>query len=268
MVDRENNYNWRWFLELLAVDLDINNSQLWAFMSDRQKAMSPGAYGFLQKIAPEHCVILGARSKGIVTLNEIIRTKLMCRIQKKRDAMQKCGSEYCPRIMKKLEKAKALSFTYSTTWSGGAQYQVLGNEGQFVVDRIEKTCSCRKWQLTGVPCAHAISALYYNQDRPENYIDECYKVSTFLAIYSHILYPTQDRSCWPSSNQSPMIPPPPVNNKRGKKTMLRRREPNEEAGYTKGKVSMKGRKITCSICGVAGHNKRFHGIQVPLQLNL
>lgn len=161
------------------------------------KAMSPGAYGFFRKIAPEHwsrahfrpifkcdmllnnlcecfnSVILGARSKGIVTLNEIIRTKLMCRIQKKRDAMQKCGSEYCARIMKKLEKAKALSFTYSTTWSGGAQYQVLGNEGQFVVDRIEKTCSCRKWQLTGVPCAHAISALYYNQDRPENYIDEC-----------------------------------------------------------------------------------------------
>lgn len=64
-----------------------------------------------------------------------------------------------------------------------------------------------------------------------------------------------------------MIPPPLVNNKRGKKTMLRRREPNEEAGYTKGKVSMKGRKITCSICGAAGHNKRFHGIEVPLQLN-
>lgn len=37
VVSIENRENWTWFLELLAADLEINNSHHWAFMSDRQK---------------------------------------------------------------------------------------------------------------------------------------------------------------------------------------------------------------------------------------
>lgn len=44
--------------------------------------------------------------------------------------------------------------------------------------------------------------------------------------------------------------------------MLQRKDKGEELGYTKDKVSRKGLKITCSICGIVGHNKRFHGSQV------
>ena len=95
--------------------------------------------------------------------------------------------------------------------------------------------------------------------KPENYIHDCYKVSTFLGIYRHILYPTQDRNCWRKSSQCPMIPSQPINKRRGKKTMLRRRDANEKIGFTKGKVSRKGKIITYSICGVASHNKIFHG---------
>lgn len=41
--------------------------------------------------------------------------------------------------------------------------------------------------------------------------------------------------------------------------MLRRKEADEEVGFKKGRVSRKGFKITCSVCAVVGHNKRFHG---------
>ena len=46
VVEKENHANWRWFLELLAADLEINNSHHWAFMSDRQKVspMNIAAY--------------------------------------------------------------------------------------------------------------------------------------------------------------------------------------------------------------------------------
>ena len=63
------------------------------------------------------------------------------------------------------------------------QYQVLGPDGQFVVDKDECNCSCGKWQLTGIPCNHAVSVIYYSKYKAENYIDDCYKVSTYLDTY-------------------------------------------------------------------------------------
>ena len=55
-------------------------------------------------------------------------------------------------------------------------------------------------QLTGIPCYHAISALNYNKDKPEDYINERYKMTTFLVTYSYILHPTQEKNCWPKSD--------------------------------------------------------------------
>ncbi|XP_039130803.1 uncharacterized protein LOC120267169 [Dioscorea cayenensis subsp. rotundata] len=37
VVNKENKYNWSWFLQLLGEDLNIENSHGWAFVSDRQK---------------------------------------------------------------------------------------------------------------------------------------------------------------------------------------------------------------------------------------
>lgn len=178
--------------------------------------------------------------------------------------MKRCTTSHCPKILKKLEKCKQLSWQYNTIWSGGSQYQVLGPDGQFVVDKNMGNCTCRKWQLTGIPCSHAISVIYYNKEKPEDFIDACYKVSKFLEIYEHTLNPTQDRKCWPISDQGPMIPPIEVNKRRGRKTLLRRREIGEEnRGFKNGKVTKKGVGMKCSVCGVTGHNKRHHkGSQV------
>ncbi|XP_039135496.1 uncharacterized protein LOC120272686 [Dioscorea cayenensis subsp. rotundata] len=206
--------------------------------------------------------ILEARTKGIISMNEMIRTQFMARIQKRRDVMRQCKTEQCPNILKKLEKSKQLTWSCKTTWNGGDKYQVVCREGQFIVDCDAQTCTCRKWQLTGIPCPHAISSLYYNKKRPEDYLDEQYNITTYLATYEHILHPTQSSNCWPKSPQGPMIPPEPANKNRGRKPMLRRKDPLEEdTGFTKGKVCRKKVTIKCSICGVAGHNKRFHGLQ-------
>lgn len=248
------------------------------------KDMSADAHAFMKNIDPVHwsrshfrsdfkcdmllnnlcecfnSIILDARTKGIVSMNEMVRTLLMVRIQKRRDEMRKCKTEHCPKILKKLEKAKHLSWSCKTTWSGGSKYQVVCRDDQFIVDYVEKSCTCRKWQLTGIPCPLAISSLYYNKKRPEDHLDDCYKVTTFLATYEYILQPTQSSHCWPKSPQGPMIPPQAANRNRGKKPMLRRKDPLEEnTGFTRGKVCRRKVVIKCSICGVAGHNKRFHG---------
>ncbi|XP_039138871.1 uncharacterized protein LOC120276215 [Dioscorea cayenensis subsp. rotundata] len=130
-----------------------------------------------------------------------------------------------------------------------------------MVDKRQCTCSCRRLQLSGIPCGHAISVLYYNKETPENYLDNCYKVTTFMNTYKNILNPTHDKDSWPKSDQGHVIPPEPVNQRRGRKTLLRRKEAEENQGFTNGKVSKRGVKMRCSVCGETGHNKRYHGLK-------
>jgi hypothetical protein len=85
--------------------------------------------------------ILDARDKPILTMLEMIRTKLMRRLQVKRDAMMKYKGSIYPKILKKLEKCKDEAVKYTSIWNGGTQYQVMGPDGQFVVDTSISSCS-------------------------------------------------------------------------------------------------------------------------------
>lgn len=84
-------------------------------------------------------------------MNEIIRTsngqdtkKKGKKKKKKRDVIARYETIHCPKILKELEKVKALSWAYRTIWSRGHQYHVMGHDGQFVVDKNQRTCTCRR----------------------------------------------------------------------------------------------------------------------------
>ncbi|KAK8650478.1 hypothetical protein V6N13_140116 [Hibiscus sabdariffa] len=66
VVDGKNNSSWLLFLELLAEDLRLANSYHVSFMTDKEK------------------FILDAKGKPIITLLEIIRTKIIQMIAKKK----------------------------------------------------------------------------------------------------------------------------------------------------------------------------------------
>ncbi|KAK8656091.1 hypothetical protein V6N13_108650 [Hibiscus sabdariffa] len=73
-------------------------------------------------------MIIDARDKPILTMVEIIRTKMMQRISKKAEAAQKCWPSH----------------------AGALRYKVaFGPSDQHVVDLEAGVCSCRKWDLTG-----------------------------------------------------------------------------------------------------------------------
>ncbi|GKD41860.1 mutator type transposase, partial [Tanacetum coccineum] len=45
-------------------------------------------------------------------------------------------------------------------WNGSDLYQVTCPWGdQFVVNLSERVCSCRKWELSGIPCTHAVASI-------------------------------------------------------------------------------------------------------------
>ncbi|KAL4364016.1 hypothetical protein GQ457_04G008290 [Hibiscus cannabinus] len=201
-------------------------------------------------------LILEARDKPIITFIESIRTKLMQRLAKRKDQAEKWTELLCPKIQKKLDNATSLAHSCWPLYAGGQMYQVsCGPSSQHSVNIQEWTCSCRKWQLTGIPCIHAISVILSIEDRPEKYVDSCYFVSTQREIYSHLISPVRGEKQWATNDTMEPILPPIFRRPPGRPHKKRKREA-DEAPPMAGKVSKRGIKMFCKKCGGSGHNIR------------
>ncbi|XP_065869037.1 uncharacterized protein [Euphorbia lathyris] len=202
--------------------------------------------------------ILDARDKGIITMYEMIKVKLMKRIKNKADIMRKNNKKFCGKILKKLEINKDWARHYVPTYSGGPRVQINGLGEQFVVNLEDNTCTCRRWQLNGIPCSHGCAAIIGQNDNPENYLAECYSVETYLRVYSFIIEPTNGMDQWPNEVPPvPIVPLSPVKSKRGRRQRARRKYPEEIEASSRGKLSRKGNMyMTCRKCGGKNHNKR------------
>ena len=150
------------------------------------------------------------------------------------------------------------------SYAGTNRYQVSCPFGeQFVVDMAGKTCSCRKWQLRGIPCGHAVACINRRHEQPEQHVSHTYLKTTYVASYDPVLNPINGPNLWEHINLQPMKPPN-FGRSPGRPKKMRKKGPGEEARTSKScvnpnkphKVSKVGTKMSCSLCKKYGHNKR------------
>ncbi|KAL2458132.1 SWIM-type domain-containing protein [Abeliophyllum distichum] len=105
--------------------------------------------------------IVNTREKPILTMLEEIRVYLMKRIVVRREAYDKWIAEVGPRIQKILEKNSKQARMGWADYSRNKKFQVKHNLGDALhaIDLRAKTCTCRSWQLTGIPCFHVIASV-------------------------------------------------------------------------------------------------------------
>ncbi|KAG8381383.1 hypothetical protein BUALT_Bualt06G0116500 [Buddleja alternifolia] len=211
--------------------------------------------------------ILDAREKPILVMLEMIREWMMTRLQVNRDrAKQKWHSKVCPKIRtimaKNIELAadcvpiKSNEFHYEVgTWLGSSKY---------TVDLGKHTRSCRKWDLSDIPCQHAMSAVCSQVKDPEDYVHEYYWVDTYHKVYEHAIYPINGSSLWKETGL-PGPKPPNEGRVAGRPPSARRMEPGEPARKQKKKAPWHGTRlkrqqstIRCRVCGEKGHNSKAH----------
>jgi hypothetical protein len=125
----------------------------------------------------------------------------------------------------------------------------------YTIDLQKKTCSCRRWDLSGIPCWHACSALRHDQISPESYVSACYSTEKFCKAYEHIIWPCRDVKEWEKVDAM-TIKAPKFVQKVGRPQKNRRQQPEEKEGKNgQKKMSKHGAIIHCSYCGLPGHNK-------------
>ncbi|XP_021746632.1 uncharacterized protein LOC110712475 [Chenopodium quinoa] len=154
--------------------------------------------------------ILNSRHKPIITMLEDIRESLMERLHTKRDEIGKKDVVLCPRIQQQLEKNKVWARGWNVFWDGGFTYGVRrgATQTKFVVNLQDRTCSCRTWQVSGIPCKHAIVAIWNKVDEPENYVNDYFKKTTYMKAYDFLLEPLNGPQEWPRSDD--VVLPPKV----------------------------------------------------------
>ena len=103
---------------------------------------------------------------------ECIRLYVMTRFQANRDMILKVESELCPKIRKRLYKEKLGSSRWLACWAGHTKFEVKNGLEIFTMDLAESKCSCKKWDITGIPCVHAISSIFFNREDAEKYVDD------------------------------------------------------------------------------------------------
>lgn len=105
--------------------------------------------------------IMQAKDKPTIQMREIIRKLVMSRLSKKYELYSSMKGELGPRVQKKLDTSKTNSRNCVASWVGDMMFEVERGSSQNKVDLNEKTCTCRSWNLTGIPCVHAIQSIYY-----------------------------------------------------------------------------------------------------------
>ncbi|GJR72580.1 mutator type transposase [Tanacetum coccineum] len=208
---------------------------------DKLRKTDVKAYEWLNKIPPQHWSrahfsvfnrqLVDGRDVPISTCLEFFREYLMKRIVKVQQVIDKSKGPLTPAAAALF---KAITDEASFYKNGDNLYQVMGPyNDQCVVDVKEKTCSYRKWDLTGMPCKHAVAALWDRAGNksdvgtPESWVHACYWLVTWKKI--------------------------------GRPPKKRKKSVDELSSHkmtSGGKLSRIGKIVTCDTCKKPGYNKR------------
>jgi hypothetical protein len=103
--------------------------------------------------------ILEAREMPFLSMLETIFYKIIQRTKSKQSEAKKWQGRIFSKIKKKLDKFMEWSNECRVTAASNDLYYVSSHEfmKEYSVDFKTRTCDCRRWQLSGIPCHHVIA---------------------------------------------------------------------------------------------------------------
>ncbi|GJV91429.1 pentatricopeptide repeat-containing protein [Tanacetum coccineum] len=179
---------------------------------EKIKRANPNAYDYLLKKEPKtwsrayfhlgtnceavenrfskcfNSVILSVRSKPLITMLEAIRVIVLERMHIMRNLCDKWTVDVCPNIQKRF---------WHVIPTGGNLFEVRNGSEAFGVDEERRNCSCKLWQLSGLPCCHAIAVIFKLNRMVEDYVPDCYRKQAFYDTYHQYLTPVGGMTFWP-----------------------------------------------------------------------
>jgi SWIM zinc finger len=123
------------------------------------------------------------------------------------------------------------------------------------VDLDAQQCSCREWQLTGIPCVHVVAFICKLRGHcMEDYVHEYYSLDKFRAAYAGRIPALTNKSKWVNVDLGYKVLPPLMKRSAGR--------PRKERIF--GCLEPKKKRQQCKKCKQFGHQQRTCKNDEPL----
>ncbi|KAL3529642.1 hypothetical protein ACH5RR_008964 [Cinchona calisaya] len=202
--------------------------------------------------------INNAKDEPIYTMFEDIRRMIMCRYQEKKEWVAKVNADICPKIHDIVEQNKSKSIEYDPHKAAEGLWEIATLSGNHVVSFSSSSCTCREWDMTGIPCVHACSAIMHDRKKEVfEFVNPYYSKKYYKQTYAEVIIPIPDPNLWINSNGHP-TDPPILRKRPGRPKNLRKKSVDEvlEQKESTQRVTRKGHTYTCSNCLQQGHNAK------------
>ena len=182
----------------------------------------------------------------ITQMIDMIRGKIMELIYTRRTESNQWLTRLTPSMEEKLEKENQKARTLQVLLSAGSTFEVRGDSIEIVnIDHWD--CSCRGWQLSGLPCCHAIAVISCLAQSPYDYCLRFYTTENYRLTYSESIHPVPNIETpllLDSGQALVTVTPPPT-----------RRPPGRPTTKKQAPHDLSKRQLQCSKCKGLGHNK-------------
>ncbi|XP_031476140.1 uncharacterized protein LOC116247876 [Nymphaea colorata] len=204
----------------------------------------------------------------IIQIMEYFRTQLTDCFNERRNRGMAWSTILVPSAEKHMSEAIADSRCYQVLRANEVEFEIVSTERTNIVDIRSRCCSCRRWQLFGLPCAHATAALLSCGQNAHLFAESCFTVANYRETYSQIIQPIPERSLWQERAEGSkdggasadiVIRPPKTRRPPGrpKKKLVRAESINRVK-----------RIVNCGRCNQSGHSRKKCQAQILEQIAL
>ncbi|KAI3439354.1 SWIM-type domain-containing protein [Psidium guajava] len=182
----------------------------------------------------------------ITQLVDVIHGKMVELFCTRRAETRRWLSKLTPSMEEKLEKESIKVRSLHVLLSAGSTFEVRGESIEIVdIDRWD--CTCKGWQLTGLPCSHAIAVIGCIGQSPYDYCARYFTTESYTSTYSESVHPIPSSDLPVGKEVCPatVTVTPPFN----------RRPPGRPTTKKVGSQDTVKRQLQCSRCKGLGHNK-------------
>lgn len=248
------------------IRLKAINEKAWSYLNNIEPSAWVKAYFShwpkVDNITNNNCEIWNAkivkhRDKPILTMLESLRCYCMTRMAGHKRVLGSYKDILPPVQRKRMEQLKMGSMFWTAIFNGDPSnetFEVHKQNSKVGVSLTHQTCTCQVWQLTGMPCEHAIACIAHKHEKPESYVHQWLTMEALNATYEHYIQPVNSEEYWAVS-EHPKPEPPPLKRPIGRPKKHRRKDAVSEE-VPGGKKLKKRYRPTCTKCLQPGHYEK------------